>query len=194
MNRIKTAVILLLFLIGISALPSFANAHGNEAHPPSTLKNLTTSNEDIQLTVEMPAHPEVGKISHLSFHLIDRHTKKPIDAAKATIQVMDVEDQPTPLLKLSQIADNGTFFLNYHFFDGAPQQMNVTVTPLKGEGASFQPLTHSFDIKVTPIQPPTSVVVKTLLFLVFLAFIGFLPGFLFAKSSKKFNLHQQPIA
>ncbi|GGE18475.1 hypothetical protein GCM10011571_20440 [Marinithermofilum abyssi] len=177
---IAVCLLPLLFL-GWIGIPSGADAHEHEEHPTLSAKDVTTANRDVQLKLNIrPNSPRVGQITNLSGELRNTRSQKALGPAIVKIKVIHTEDG-RPMLNVSQLTDQGVFRLKYHFFDGAPQKVHVTVMPLSKGPKAFQPLEHTFTLGVTPVQPPNSVMVKTLTFLLFLALVGFIAGFWLGK-------------
>jgi len=72
----------------------------------------------------------------------------------------------------------GSLSFKHQFFDGAEHQIQLTASPISGD--SFSPSKIQMSIEVEGYQPPTSVLVKSLLFLVGLTAIGMVIGYVIA--------------
>jgi len=75
------------------------------------------------------------------------------------------------------VAPNGTWELQYGFFDGAEHELRVTAKPAPGAPTQFAPVTMAHLIDVQGVSPPLWVKVRTTIELMLVVAVGLVVGF-----------------
>lgn len=148
-----TAIITMLF-IGIMA--EQADAHGDGEHDEAVLKELLQKNPVPQeITAELAdrAPAVVGQL--VPFSVTAAMTDgTPINNAVLDVEVRSVEyDRPVMSLT-GQSNSQGEFAWQQQFFDGAPHQVIVKVSPEPNSDVQFTPFVLAETIDVEGIAPP----------------------------------------
>ena len=164
-----------------AALPLGLRADMEGMEEVKTTDHASAAFEDgRQLTLRMdPDHATVGNMVTLQGGFTQGG--KAVKDVRVELAFHHIEDD-VDNYRTSFIARDGSFTLRHHFFDGAPHKVILKVSPV--EPGAWAPRELAMDINVVAIQPPTPVVMRTLLMLVAVAAGGMVLGFMAGKGGR----------
>jgi len=175
-GRVREAVIatLAIFLtLGFTYFPS--NAYAQHEHQAMNASNVPSFEEQASangMTLSFAMNPgagKVGMINDLTFSVKDA-AGQPVPNTVFEVAFWHIEDDK-PIFSTQLFGKQGSANLDFQFFDGAEHEVRVTASNAAGKVQ----LTRT--VEVEAIHPPMPVKVKTLLYFIFIAFIGILIGF-----------------
>jgi hypothetical protein len=188
--RVQGALLLLILIFSVQPI---AQAHENDEQGETSggveWIGGEVMNDDVHLSVDFnPKGATVGELTTISGEVQD-HKEQLIENIKVKITTYHIEDEKV-MFEGEFLSLDGTFSWNNQFFDGAEHKVIVTATPTS-ESIDFKPITTEYVIDVTGINPPNTVIVKTMIFLLLLTFLGMGIGYQTTKKLRQRKQHYE---
>ena len=176
------ALHLMLCLVLAVAAPRMLKADMEDMSDVKTTDHAELSFGDgYLLAMNMsPDHATVGHMVILKGDLT--RNGQGVEEVRVELAFHHIEDD-VDNYRTAFVAPHGGFTLQHHFFDGAPHKVVLKVSPLAAGTWPAQELT--MDINVVAVQPPTAVVMRTLLMLVAVAGAAMVAGYLLSGSRRR---------
>ncbi|MBD2493615.1 hypothetical protein H6G75_04655 [Nostoc sp. FACHB-280] len=185
-------VVAIIALLGVNLSSEIAQSqtsHGEHHHHEATADNHhasaaepETDNYDIVkqqgLEVQLlgDGSATVGKTDKLQVQVVDEKTKQPVSDVLVNIKTKSLEDGWVPFAYQGIPDANGRLSWEQQFFDGAPHNIQVEVSPQPSASRQFSPLRVQKDIDVEGVAPPVSIRLVVLAYLTGIIIIGLLVG------------------
>lgn len=134
----------------------------------------TVRSQGMKLELTGDTATQVGKTAALQAQLTDAQTNQPIRDAVFSIQSTQAENNWVAFAYEGAPDANGSIAWQQQFFDGAPHQIAVTVSP--SADRSFQPFQVMREIAVEGIAPPLQVRLIGLMYFTGVLAIGLSAG------------------
>ncbi len=174
------AAIAVLLYINISAEMmqshhAMAMSHPTKAAPLAEHpRQLQAHGLQVQLTGDDAAI--VGELAHLQLQVTDAKTQQPVPNLAVAIASTQLEEGWRAFASEGVTDAQGTLKWQQQFFDGAPHQVDVTVTPSTNARRQFPPIQVAQTLAVEGVAPPLPVRLATLAYLTGFVAIGLLLG------------------
>ncbi len=134
-------------------------AHG-ERETLTTDHAVTETEDGLRLELKLtPDAAVVGELATLSASFTRKG--RPAGPVACELVFWHIEDQ-REVFHTRFLSPDGTIEWRHQFFDGAPHRVTLTAEPVS-EGSA--PVRVRMNIDVEAVHPPTSVVIRTMLFL-----------------------------
>lgn len=176
------AVLAIAALIGVNVVNT-GHGHDHASHPHIDTPAIQESQG---LTLEILGGGEaiVGQPNLFTVQVQDKTTGIPVEDVRLKIKTVSLEDGWT-MFAYEGIADEaGQLTWQQQFFDGAPHQTIVEVSPQPESPQQFQPFQVVQDIEVEAIEPPLVVQLITLFYFTLILLVGVAIGFKMRRSRK----------
>lgn len=167
--------IVVLLVINISA--ELASAHGEAAHDGVTVPAAVQQSQGIRAELSGDITATVGKMAAQTVAITDA-AGNPFSEVNLRIQVVGLEHDELVFSHKTKPDAKGVFSWQEQFFDGAPHQITVDVTPLAGSNQPFAPFQVAHPVEVEGIAPPLPVRLIGLLYFTAVYVLGLGLGFL----------------
>ena len=179
LSGVTVIAIAALMFFNISA--EFATAHEHTAEPIADVFRGDSSgliqSQGLKLELTGDTQTQVGKLASFQAKLTDSQTNQPISDAIFLIQSIQVENNWVAFSYQGVPNSAGILAWQEQFFDGAPHNIKVNVSPAPNSKRSFQPFQVTRKIDVEGIAPPMNVRLITLGYFTGLLAIGMMMGF-----------------
>jgi hypothetical protein len=174
LSGVTVLAIGVLLFFNVSA--EFGEAHaGMVADVPGASPNeAVIQSQGLRLELTGDKQTAVGQTATFRAKLIDSATNQPVDDAVFEIKSVQLENNWVAFAHQGVPDRQGELTWQEQFFDGAPHQVEVKVSP--GQGRSFRPFQASREIEVEGIAPPMSVRLVGLLYFTGVLTLGLLAG------------------
>ena len=178
--------IIVLLVINISAeIVSAQESGGFSGGAPNA---VVQQSGGIRAELSGDTFAMVGRMAAQTVTITDE-AGQPVSDVELNIQVLGLEHDELVFFHETTPNENGIFSWREQFFDGAPHQVTVEVTPLEGSNQSFQPIQIGHEIDVAGIAPPLFVRFVSLLYFTAFYAISLAIGFwLHRRSSARITM------
>ena len=165
--------IAVLLLVGILLSVEFGltGDEGYEVGPPMNFDS-TSGGKTLAVALD-PEVPAVGRLAVLSGVLTDASGNQ-VEGVRFDVSAFHLEDEKN-MASFSFAAPDGAFSLAFQFFDGAGHRISVTASPAEG-AAPFDPVVAESEIDVAGFDPPLTVKIKTIGYLLMVVLAGVIAG------------------
>ncbi|MBW4523017.1 MAG: hypothetical protein KME16_25550 [Scytolyngbya sp. HA4215-MV1] len=172
------AIATLLF-ISISA--EVAHSHtGGHSHSPHSSPGQTAPDvmqvQNLKLHLEGSPTTRVGNLANFQVEVTDAQTRQPVSDVNLKVQVSSLEGEWTAFAYAGVPDATGQLKWQQQFFDGAPHQVLVEVSPQATSKRQFQPFQVAQVVEVEGVAPPLATRLISLLYLTSVVAIGMLAG------------------
>lgn len=141
-----------LLLINITA--EVADSHTRGHHSHSTQEPAILQSQGIEAQISGDVEATVGQLTNLAVQVIDTQTGQPVTDAILNIKITPSEDEWIAFAYQGITDTKGQFKWEQQFFDGAPHNVTVEVSPQSQAPRQFSPLKIAREIEVKGIAPP----------------------------------------
>lgn len=169
------AIVVLLFF-NISAEMAQARMEGMAGGTMPTDKASRIESQGMTLELTGDSHTSVGQMASLQVKLTDSQTNLPISDAIFAIKATELENDWVSFAYRGVPDDGGLLAWQEQFFDGAPHQIEVEVSPKADGNRQFQPFRVTGDIEVEGVAPPLAVRFIGLLYFTGILSLGLIIG------------------
>ncbi|MBD2122071.1 hypothetical protein [Trichocoleus sp. FACHB-262] len=146
-----------LLVVNISAELSHSHEHSHEhEHGDKAIAALPSSLKTQGLEVKLLGHHHatVGEPAELVVRAIDVKTGQPATDVVFDIKAKSLEAGWVAFAHQATPNNQGEFAWQQQFFDGAPHQVEVEVTPKPGAARQFSSFKVAQEIEVEGVEPP----------------------------------------
>ncbi|MEP0870740.1 hypothetical protein NDA01_13100 [Trichocoleus desertorum AS-A10] len=146
-----------LLVVNISAELSHSHEHSHEhEHGDKAIAALPSSTNTQGLEVKLLGHHHatVGEPAELVVQAIDVKTGQPATDVVFDIKAKSLEAGWVAFTHQATPNNQGEFAWQQQFFDGAPHQVEVEVTPKPGAARQFSSFKVAQEIEVEAVEPP----------------------------------------
>ncbi|HEY9693163.1 MAG TPA: hypothetical protein V6D15_13205 [Oculatellaceae cyanobacterium] len=162
-----------LLVVNISA--EFAESHQHQHQAPhNQAKNQLSLPLNVQWLGDDSTH--VGQLAAMGVQLTDPKTGKAVKDVDLKIKATQIEHNQTVFVYQGLSDVNGKLIWQQQFFDGAPHQVEIEVSPKVGASNKFQSFTFFKEIEVEGIAPPLMVRLISLGYFTAILVVGLLLG------------------
>lgn len=159
---------------------TMAMSHPTEVAPAATHPSQQQSQGlDVQLSGDRSAL--VGKLASFQLRLTDAKTQQPVTDVITRIKATQLENGWITFAHDGTPDATGQLRWQMQFFDGAPHQVEVEVTPQPNSARQFQPFQVTQTLEVEGVAPPLYVRLIMLVYMTGIVTIGLLLGLRFRK-------------
>lgn len=153
LSGVSVLAIVVLFFFNISA--ELAQAQMKDMTQETGLNDNSglIQSQGMKLELTGDSHTSVGQMAALQAKLTDNQTNLPVTDAIFDIKATQLENNWVAFAYQGVPTQQGLLAWREQFFDGAPHQIEVKVSP-KADGRQFQPFQVTKEIEVEGIAPP----------------------------------------
>jgi len=141
-----------LLLINITAEVADSHTRGHYSH--SVQEPAMLESQGIKARISGDVEATVGQLANLAVQAIDTQTGQPVTDAIVNIKTTPLEDEWVAFAYQGVTDTQGSFKWEQQFFDGAPHNVTVEVSPQPQAQRQFSPLKIAQEIEVKGIAPP----------------------------------------
>ncbi len=164
-------------LLYISITAELADAHSNHGSAPPSQVEKQPHPDSLTVSLNDLAIAQVGQTIPLEVAIADAATGQPLTDINLQIAT-HIQDYGQTVLAFSATPDaTGTYTWDQQFFDGSPHTVTVQVAPQPDAAVQFEPFELVKQINVNGIEPPMSVRLISLSYLVAFLAAGVGAGF-----------------
>ncbi|PSF37643.1 hypothetical protein C7H19_08800 [Aphanothece hegewaldii CCALA 016] len=153
LSGVTVSAIVVLFFFNISAELAQAQMDGMTAETTLTDNGLIQS-QGMKLELTGDSNTSVGQMASLQVKLTDSQTNLPVTDAVFDIKATASENNWVAFAYQGIPDNQGLLAWQQQFFDGAPHQIEVKVSPKMDGNRQFQPFQVTKNIEVEGIAPP----------------------------------------
>jgi hypothetical protein len=150
-------------------------SHPTEASPPDTYPSQRQA-AGLNVKLSGDRGVVVGKLVNFQVSVTDARTQQPVTDVEVTVKATQLENGWIAFSYDGAIDATGKLRWQEQFFDGAPHQIEVEVTPQPKSDRWFQPFQVARTIDVEEVAPPLPVRLISLGYMTGIMVIGFLLG------------------
>ncbi|MCF6312128.1 MAG: hypothetical protein L3J39_06730 [Verrucomicrobiales bacterium] len=212
----KKILLILVSLIHCSQFQSFAHGggdvhtttatisdqvtsqlHGHQLSlrlvPQSALESQSSAQALAQLATTAAKSPEgepyQARVGDLAFLIAElSQAGKPVKDVRFKMKFHHLEDDKE-IFAVALISADGKMNWGQQFFDGAEHSITLIAEPV--EAGAFEPITVEMTIAVIPIQPPASVIIRSLILLLSITALAMMIGYILSFLLRKNKLSQK---
>ncbi|HEY9675614.1 MAG TPA: hypothetical protein V6D11_29495 [Waterburya sp.] len=143
-----------LLLINITAEQADSHTSGHEHHSPKSEEPAILQSQGVEARILGDVEATVGQPVKLSVQAIDTQTGQPLTDAIVTIKATQTENEWVTFAYQGVMDAKGQLTWEQQFFDGAPHNVTVDISPQPQAQRQFSPLRVAQDIEVKGVAPP----------------------------------------
>lgn len=164
-------IVAIASLLAINISAEMAEAHGsNSEHSAEKVLPATLNSQGLEVSLEGDKDATVGKLANYTVQVSDTATKQPVKDVVLQVKAIALSDN-LPMFAFKAIPDsNGKLTWQEQFFDGAPHNVEVEVTPQGGSNRQLQPVKVAQQVEVKGIAPP--IYIRFISLVYFTAIVG----------------------
>ncbi|BBD60067.1 hypothetical protein NIES2109_28600 [Nostoc sp. HK-01] len=175
------AIIALLAINLSSEIAQSQTSHGEHHHHTSAAEPETDNydivkQQGLQVQLLGDASATVGETDKLQVQVVDEKTQQPVSDVLLNIKTKSLEDGWVPFAYQGIPDATGKLTWEQQFFDGAPHNVLVEVSPQPNASRQFSPLRVQKNVDVEGVAPPVSIRLIVLAYLTGIIIIGLLVG------------------
>ena len=155
---------------------SMPMSHMTESKPTEKTRPIARS-QGLEVRLSGDVTATVGTTANLQVQVTDTKTNQPVTDVLLNIKVTPVEDEWIAFGYKGSPDAAGKLVWQEQFFDGAPHQVEVEVSPQPNAARQFLPLQVSQIIEVEGVAPPLSVRLTVLAYFTGIVVAGMAIGF-----------------
>lgn len=154
---------------------TMAMSHPTEVPPPTP---HPSQQQGDRLSVRLSGDRDavVGRLANLQVSVTDAKTQQPITDVMVKVKATQLENGWVSFAYDGTTDSTGQLQWQEQFFDGAPHQIDVEVTPQPGSSRQFRPLQVAQTLEVEGVAPPLRVRLISLGYMTGIVAIGLLLG------------------
>lgn len=175
LSGMTVVAIAVLFLVNWSA-ETAAHHSAGDAVTSSTPSAIIDKNQAVQVELLGDTQGVVGNLATKTVQVTNSTTGKPVTDVQIGVQSIALENNALMFAYQSIPDTTGKLTWQEQFFDGAPHNVTVEVTPLKNSSQQFTPLKISQEIEVEAIAPPLLRRFISLLYFTLIFVVGLTAG------------------
>ncbi|WP_242056398.1 MULTISPECIES: hypothetical protein [unclassified Nostoc] len=158
-----------------TAADSAADHHTSAAEPETDNYGIVRQQGlEVQLLGDNSA--TVGEPAKLQVQVLDQKTKQPVSDVLLNIKTTALEDGWVPFAYQGIPDATGKLSWEQQFFDGAPHNIQVEVSPQPNASRQFSPVRVQKNVDVEGVAPPLSIRLIVLAYLTGIIIVGLLVG------------------
>lgn len=166
-------VVAIVALLVVNVSSEFGeHEHGSDAQ--ASAPSVQSQGIDLQLSGD--THATVGQLADLVIQATDVATGQPVDDVIFNIKATQIEHNELVFAYQGVSDSTGRFGWQQQFFDGAPHQVEVEVTPQPRSPRQFKPFQVSQFIEVDGIAPPLTTRLISSIYFTSIVVLGLLVG------------------
>ncbi|MCC5639254.1 hypothetical protein LC593_26200 [Nostoc sp. CHAB 5844] len=150
--------------------------HHTAAAEPATDNYGIVKQQGLEVQLLGDASATVGEPAKLQVQVIDQKTKQPVSDVLLNIKTTALEDAWIPFAYQGIPDATGKLSWEQQFFDGAPHNIQVEVSPQPNASRQFSPLRVQKNVDVEGVAPPLTIRLIVLGYLTGMIIIGLLVG------------------
>jgi len=156
LSGVVIVAIATLLVVNISAEMAESHTHKSlrHEHQVQTEKPAVVSSSGLKLQITGDSHATVGQVANLQVQAIDTKTNQPATDVVFSIKTPQLEDSWVAFAYQGIPDPTGKLAWQQQFFDGAPHNLEVEVSPQVNTAGQFQPFLASQEIEVEGVAPP----------------------------------------
>jgi len=159
----------LIFILLLVSIALYAHHPGHEEEQLEQKEEICFDHKELHFHSSINDKPTVGKLSNLYGILKSKNNIFPVFY---TIEVQNVEHQET-VFRAQTISIDGNLNWKYQFFDGSPHKIFVSVFDNKNRLI----VSDFFIQEVEAVEPPLFSIVRGMLLLLLITFVGMVIGY-----------------
>ncbi len=143
-----------LLLINITAEQADSHTSSHEHHSPKSEEPAILQSQGVEARLSGDVEATVGQPVKLSVQAIDTQTGQPVTDAIVTIKATQTDHKWVAFAYQGVTDGKGQLTWEQQFFDGAPHNVTVDISPQPQAQRQFSPLRVAQDIEVEGVAPP----------------------------------------
>ncbi|MBE9206481.1 hypothetical protein IQ244_08125 [Nostoc sp. LEGE 06077] len=159
-----------------SAAEAEGDHHHRSAAEPETDNYGIVRQQGLEVQLLGDVSATVGQPAKLQVQVVDEKTKQPVSDVLLNIKTTAQEDGWVPFAYQGTPDAAGKLSWEQQFFDGAPHNIQVEVSPQPNSSRQFSPLRVQKNVDVEGVAPPLSIRLIVLAYLTGIIIIGLLVG------------------